>query len=65
LTISTTKKLLGVTVAAGVIFALAGCGQAPADKPEGSEKPVDSDFVPCLISDAGGWNDKSFNQSAK
>ena len=65
MTISTTKKLLGATVAAGVIFALAGCGQAPADEAGGSEKPVDSDFLPCLISDAGGWNDKSFNQSAK
>ncbi|KJQ54541.1 BMP family lipoprotein [Microbacterium sp. SA39] len=65
MTISTTKKLLGATVAAGVIFALAGCGQAPADEPAGSEGPADSDFLPCLISDAGGWNDKSFNQSAK
>ena len=65
MTISTTKKLLGATVAAGVIFALAGCGQAPTDSGSGSEKPADSDFLPCLISDAGGWNDKSFNQSAK
>lgn len=65
LTISTTKKLLGATVAAGVVFALAGCGQAPTESGEGSTTPVDSDFIPCLISDAGGWNDKSFNQSAK
>lgn len=64
-TISTTKKLLGATVAAGVVFALAGCGQAPTDESEGGSAPVDSDFKPCLISDAGGWNDKSFNQSAK
>jgi basic membrane protein A len=65
LTISTTKKLLGATIAAGVVFALAGCGQAPAAEPEGSGAPADSDFLPCLVSDAGGWNDKSFNQSAK
>jgi len=65
LTISTTKKLLSAAVAAGVIFALAGCGQAPTDKPGGSDKPAASDFLPCLVSDAGGWNDKSFNQSAK
>lgn len=65
MTISTTKKLLGVTVVAGVVFALAGCGQAPTAGPSSSEKPVDSDFLPCLVSDAGGWNDKSFNQSAK
>ena len=65
MTISTTKKLLGATIAAGVIFALAGCGQAPTDDAGGSEGAADSDFLPCLVSDAGGWNDKSFNQSAK
>lgn len=65
MTISTTKKLLSAAVAAGVIVALAGCGQAPTDTPSGSDKPAESDFLPCLISDAGGWNDKSFNQSAK
>ncbi|REJ04317.1 BMP family ABC transporter substrate-binding protein [Microbacterium bovistercoris] len=64
MTISTTKKLIGATLAAGVVFALAGCGQAP-EETEGGAKPVDSDFLPCLVSDAGGWNDKSFNQSAK
>lgn len=64
MTISTTKKLLGVTVVAGVVFALAGCGQAPTE-PGGNGGGTASDFLPCLISDAGGWNDKSFNQSAK
>jgi len=33
LTISTTKKLLGVTAAAGLIVALAGCGSAPDATP--------------------------------
>ena len=62
MTISTTKKLLSAAVAAGVIFALAGCGQAPTDKPGGSDKPAASDFTPCIVSDAGGFDDKSFNQ---
>ena len=65
MTISTTKKLLGATVAAGVIFALAGCGQAPAESGGDAGGDAASDFLPCLVSDAGGWNDKSFNQSAK
>jgi len=67
LTISTTKKLAGITAAAGLIIALAGCGSAPAATPTGSGNAggaVDG-FKPCLISDAGGWNDKSFNESAK
>ncbi|KAB2809704.1 BMP family ABC transporter substrate-binding protein [Pimelobacter simplex] len=37
--------------------ALAACGDAP-------EKSADkkSDFLPCILSDAGGFDDKSFNQ---
>jgi len=65
LTISTTKKLLGATIAAGVVFALAGCGQAPTESGGNGGGDAASDFLPCLVSDAGGWNDKSFNQSAK
>ncbi|MFT4156786.1 MAG: BMP family ABC transporter substrate-binding protein [Microbacterium sp.] len=65
MTISTTKKLLGAAVAASVVFALAGCGQAPTESGDTGSAEVDSDFLPCLVSDAGGWNDKSFNQSAK
>ncbi|PZU46344.1 MAG: BMP family ABC transporter substrate-binding protein [Microbacterium sp.] len=65
--ISTTKKLAGITAAAGLIFALAGCGSAPETTPTGSGDAggVVEGFKPCLVSDAGGWNDKSFNESAK
>ncbi|GAA2903485.1 BMP family ABC transporter substrate-binding protein [Microbacterium esteraromaticum] len=63
MSISITKKLLGVTVAAGVVLSLAACGQAPADKPSGDgDKPAASDFLPCIVSDMGGFDDKSFNQ---
>lgn len=65
MTISTKKRALAALVATGVAVALAGCGAAPEETAGGSDAPVDSDFLPCLISDAGGWNDKSFNQSAK
>lgn len=63
--ISTTKKMLGATIAAGVILALAGCGQAPTtEKPgsDGGDKPAASDFQTCIVSDMGGFDDKSFNQ---
>jgi basic membrane protein A len=65
LTISTTKKLLGLTAAAGLLVALAGCGAAPETTPTSGAPEVDADFKPCIVSDDGGWNDKSFNQSAK
>lgn len=67
LTNSTTKKLLGAVGAAVLVAGLAACGSAPEEPATtgGAEPPAASDFLPCLISDAGGWNDKSFNQSAK
>ncbi|CAL4860580.1 BMP family ABC transporter substrate-binding protein [Microbacterium sp. MM2322] len=70
MTISNPKKLAGIAGAALLIAALAGCGTAPeATSPSssagaGAGNVVDG-FMPCLISDAGGWNDKSFNESAK
>ncbi|KAA9085045.1 BMP family lipoprotein [Microbacterium radiodurans] len=66
MTLSTPQKLVGITAAAGLLVALAGCGSAP-DEAGGSGAPEagGSDFTPCLVSDEGGWNDRSFNQSAK
>ncbi|MCX6401742.1 MAG: BMP family ABC transporter substrate-binding protein [Propionibacteriales bacterium] len=37
---------------------LAACGDAPE---EGSDAKK-NDYLPCIVSDAGGFNDKSFNQ---
>ncbi|MGP3535522.1 BMP family lipoprotein [Microbacterium sp. RD1] len=48
----------------GAAALLAGCGSAPQDNGSGGEDAA-GDFLPCLISDEGGWNDKSFNESAK
>ena len=62
MTISTTKKLAGVTAAAGIIIALAGCGAAPETSPSGSAEATD--FRACAVSDEGSWNDKSFNEAA-
>jgi basic membrane protein A len=48
--------------------ALAGCGDAPdsstADPGTGGETTAAAapDFLPCIVSDAGGFDDKSFNQ---
>ena len=51
--------------------ALAACGDAPADNtttgtdsasPSSSASPVVENFLPCIVSDAGGFDDKSFNQ---
>lgn len=66
MTISTKKRAIAALVATGIAVALAGCGAAPEENTGGDAGgETVADFLPCLISDAGGWNDKSFNQSAK
>jgi basic membrane protein A and related proteins len=41
-------------------LALAACGEAPEEN-NASDEPQ-TDFLPCIVSDAGGFDDKSFNQ---
>ncbi|HWJ67425.1 MAG TPA: BMP family ABC transporter substrate-binding protein [Nocardioides sp.] len=54
----TWKRTTAVSAAALMATAaLAACGDAPE---EGTE--TTNDFLPCILSDAGGFNDKSFNQ---
>jgi len=44
---------------------LAGCASAPTDDSTGGSTPAASDFLPCMISDAGGFDDHSFNELGK
>ncbi len=55
------KKMSTATVVAlSASFALAACGSdAPDESPDAAEK---IDYLPCIVSDAGGFDDKSFNQ---
>ncbi|MET0932219.1 MAG: BMP family ABC transporter substrate-binding protein [Mycetocola sp.] len=62
MTIHTRKVAFAGLASAGVIALLAGCGQAPASNGDSTEAA--SDFLPCIVSDAGGFDDKSFNQSS-
>lgn len=48
---------LAVLVSASVLTA---CGEAPSSSKDSGTKA--SDFLPCIVSDAGGFDDKSFNQ---
>ncbi|WP_295779605.1 BMP family protein [uncultured Microbacterium sp.] len=51
----------------GAAALLAGCGAAPESNGASGAAggSVVDGFTPCIISDDGGWNDRSFNQSAK
>lgn len=54
------KKAVRLTALAGAAaLALAACGEAPT---ESTGNETASDFTPCIVSDQGGFDDKSFNQ---
>ncbi|OKL46216.1 BMP family ABC transporter substrate-binding protein [Boudabousia liubingyangii] len=63
------KKALSVVAAASALaLTLGACGAAPEDKSADAGKSTaegtpKSDFVACMVSDEGGFDDKSFNQS--
>jgi basic membrane protein A len=59
------RKAAGGGAAALLTAALlTACGSAPDDSSDGGDGSTTaaSDFLPCIVSDAGGFDDKSFNQ---
>ncbi len=63
----TRSAARGGALALGAALLLAGCAAAPeapsASEPAGSEAPAaTTDLQPCIISDSGGFDDRSFNQ---
>lgn len=59
----TLSKCLAIAGVASM--ALAGCAGGTADKAGESAAPAaKTDYKACAVSDAGGWDDKSFNESA-
>jgi basic membrane protein A len=60
------KSIYGAAVLAVAALTLAACGQAPEEQEtsEGGEtSAAASDVKACLVSDAGGFDDQSFNQA--
>ena len=62
MTLSTRKATLGGLAVFGVVTLLAACAPAPTDA--GGTDAAANDFLPCIVSDFGGFDDKSFNQSS-
>ncbi|MET0989774.1 MAG: BMP family ABC transporter substrate-binding protein, partial [Glaciihabitans sp.] len=57
----TSRKatLSGLALIGTSALLLAGCAAAPEEDDSAAEA---SDFLPCMVSDSGGFDDKSFNQ---
>ncbi|MEY9951214.1 BMP family protein [Leifsonia sp. EB34] len=58
MTITAPKAALTGLVAVGVVALLAACGSAPSS----TSTAANSKYLPCIVSDQGGFNDRSFNQ---
>jgi basic membrane protein A len=54
-----------LALAGASALALAACGSAPEEASSGSDGggAASSDFKACMVSDSGGFDDKSFNES--
>ena len=61
----TSRKTVvgGLTLVTASALLLAGCAAAPEEDTDTTDAA--SDFIPCMVSDAGGFDDKSFNQLGK
>jgi basic membrane protein A len=59
-TFKVRKVALAGLAAASALALLAGCGQAPSSS--STTKAAASKFLPCMVSDSGGFDDHSFNQ---
>lgn len=62
MTITTRKATLGSLASLGVLALLAACAPAPTE--DGAGAAAGSDYLPCIVSDFGGFDDQSFNQSS-
>ncbi|CAN5349030.1 BMP family ABC transporter substrate-binding protein [soil metagenome] len=60
MTFTTRKALAGLALIGTSALVLAGCAAAPTDEASSGA----SDYLPCEVSDLGGFDDKSFNQLA-
>ena len=61
------KRNAGVSAAMLGVSALllSGCGAAPEEEAESTgSAAAGADFLGCMVSDYGGWDDRSFNQSS-
>jgi basic membrane protein A len=57
--ISRGRVISGIALIGTSAIVLAGCAAAPTD---GGDTAAAVDYLPCMVSDSGGFDDKSFNQ---
>ncbi|MFT4124052.1 MAG: BMP family ABC transporter substrate-binding protein [Microbacteriaceae bacterium] len=60
--LSRGRVLSGLALVGVSAIALVGCASAPEDDSTSTASTAAIDFLPCMVSDAGGFDDKAFNQ---
>ena len=68
-TARTVKRgaLVGTIAISAAALLLTGCGEAPpatGGGGTGTQNPAAADYLGCIVSDSGGFDDQSFNQSS-
>jgi basic membrane protein A len=60
------KKTFRLAAVAGAVaLVVSACGEAPDEATDGATTDAaTSDFLACMVSDEGGFNDKSFNENS-
>ncbi|WP_112246418.1 BMP family lipoprotein [Kribbella monticola] len=56
------KYVRGLAIVSVLTLAVAACGSKPTDNASGGS--ANKDFKACMVSDSGGFDDKSFNQTS-
>jgi len=56
------KYVRGTAIVGVVTLAVAACGSKPTEESSGGS--ANKDFKACMVSDSGGFDDKSFNQTS-
>lgn len=62
---TTKKAALSGLALVGTAALLAACGSAPTESGASGGASTVSDYLPCMVSDFGGFDDRSFNQLGK
>ncbi|MBG6182868.1 basic membrane protein A [Arthrobacter sp. CAN_A214] len=55
---------LSAAVLGASALVLSGCGAPPAEEAPGATAAAGTDYLGCIVSDSGGFDDRSFNQSS-
>lgn len=67
-TVKSVKRgaIVGTVAVGAVSLLLTGCGEAPpaAGGSDGTQNAAAADYLGCIVSDSGGFDDQSFNQSS-